>query len=79
MSYQNFLDLIKNCFMNILNIFGILLNTLMNNFIFKLLLHLFLLFIAIEFTFKIYQLIKNIFSKKVSFGKNKVASNTDIE
>ena len=79
MNYQDFLNLIKNCFMNILNIFNIILSNLLNNFIFKILFHIVLLIAVIEFTFKILSVIKNIFSRKVSSSKNKTDSNTDIE
>lgn len=79
MSYSTFLNNAKNAFSNILNLFNLVLNSLLNNNIFKFIIHTVLFGFVIFLLISFIKLILNIFSMKKAAGKQKEKSKSDIE
>ena len=79
MSYSTFLNNTKNAFSNILNLFNLVLSSLLNNNIFKFIIHTVLFGFVIFLLISLIKLILNIFSMKKTADKQKEKSNSDIE
>lgn len=79
MSFQDFLLSIINCFNNIFKNLTNIIEIIMNNNFIKLIIYLTILYVVINYLFKIISTIFNITSKKVALAKNKQSSSTDIE
>lgn len=79
MNYSTFLNNAKNAFSRLLNLFNLVLNTLLNNNIFKFIIHTVLFGFVIFLVISLIKLILNIFSMKKAAGKQKEKSKSDIE
>jgi len=79
MSFSEFINAIITSFNTVFNYIITYFNLLVSNNFIKLIIYTTLFFLLIEFMFKIYDFIKNIFSMKKKAKDNKVASNTDVE
>lgn len=79
MSYSTFLNNAKNAFSNILNLFYLVLNALLNNNIFKFIIHTVLFGLVIFLVISLIKLILNIFNMKKLAGKQKEKSKSDVE
>lgn len=79
MSFENFINSIFNCFLNVFNLIKSLFGPVVQNNFIKLIIYVVLFFLFIDFLEEIFKLIKNIFAMKKQASKNKQNSNTDIE
>ena len=79
MSFENFINSIFSCFLNVFNLIKNLFGPIIQNNFIKLIIYVILFFLFIDFLEEIFKLIKNIFAMKKQASKNKQNSNTDIE
>lgn len=79
MNYSTFLNNAKNAFSRLLNLFNLVLNTLLNNNIFKFIIHTVLFGFVIFMLINLIKIILNIFNRKVKISKQKEKSKSDIE
>lgn len=79
MTFQKYLNNITNIINKLINILGKIYSSLLNNYVFKTIIFIVIIFLIIEYFNEILSFIRNIFSMKKEAGKNKVNSNTDIE
>lgn len=79
MSFENFINSIFSCFLNVFNLIKNLFGPVIQNNFIKLIIYVVLFFLFIDFLEEIFKLIKNIFAMKKQASKNKQNSNTDIE
>lgn len=79
MNYSTFLNNAKNAFSRLLNLFNLVLNTLLNNNIFKFIIHTVLFGFVIFMLINLIIIILNIFNRKVKISKQKEKSKSDIE
>ena len=79
MSFENFINSIFSCFLNVFNLIKNLFGPVVQNSFIKLIIYVILIFLFIDFLEEIFKLIKNIFAMKKQASKNKQNSNTDIE
>ena len=79
MSFENFINSIFSCFLNVFNLIKNLFGPVVQNNFIKLIIYVILIFLFIDFLEEIFKLIKNIFAMKKQASKNKQNSNTDIE
>ncbi len=79
MSFENFINSIFSCFLNVFNLIKNLFGPVIQNNFIKLIIYVILFFLFIDFLEEIFKLIKNIFAMKKQASKNKQNSNTDIE
>lgn len=79
MSFEDFINSIFSCFLNVFNLIKNLFGPVTQNNFIKLIIYVILIFLFIDFLEEIFKLIKNIFAMKKQDSKNKQNSNTDIE
>lgn len=79
MTYSTFLNNIRIVFTNLLNLLSNVISALLNNYIFKFIIHISIFLFVIFVLYKTIDVIKNIFSMKKESSKQKTKSNSDIE
>lgn len=80
MSFQEFTNNLFNCFISVFNNITSLFSIMIQNNYIKFITYVILLYLGIEFLFKIIDIILNIFSQKKSASKEKKTNtSTDIE
>lgn len=79
MTFQEYVNNITNVMNKIISLISKVYSVLINNYIFRSIIFLIIIYLVIEYFGEILSFIKNIFSVKKEAGKNKVNSNSDIE
>ena len=79
MTFEEFLNIVFNPVNKIINLIGNMLNGLMNNYIFLLILYIIILYFLIENIDQIIKLSKNIFTRKKEASKNKQKNKNNVE
>ena len=80
MTFQEFTNNLFNCFISVFNNITSLFSVIIQNNYIKFTIFIILLFLGIDFMFKIIDIILNIFSQKKSASKEKKTNtSTDIE
>ena len=79
MTFQEYVNNITNVMNKIISLISKVYSVLINNYIFRSIIFLIIIYLVIEYFGEILSFIKNIFSVKKKAGKNKINSNSDIE
>lgn len=79
MTFQEYVNNITNVMNKIISLISKVYSVLIDNYIFRSIIFLIIIYLVIEYFGEILSFIKNIFSVKKEAGKNKVNSNSDIE